>query len=441
MQTSAEAEQAAPPAPPRRRTPVDTSTYERQAERLFGAIEHMSSGMDLYYYTSTAADGMHDLIEQAATFTRNGDGDNALRILDVITEPCMRDWFDLDDSGGHAMFLFEELGMAWAEALLTADLSPDEREDWQGKLEEWQAHAAEYGIDTELEPAIIAARQGWDDAGPVSDDYITRQVFKARLNVLERQGPTEEFLTLAREAGELARYAAMLVRVGRVPEAVETGLNDLTSAADVYTLATTLHEHGEIDAALRVAEHGLTLAEPRNHLAKWLRDTARQQGQEHLALQSAQEAFRSAPSMQNYHGVQELAGEQWEQIRPALLDHIRQSERGMYDERIDIFLHEGLIDDAIKAVKHSYTELDKVLAAAVEQRPDWVIQAGTKRAEWIINKGQSKYYDVAVMRLALVRRAYQHAGRAEDWQRYEAQLRDTHGRKRKLMDMLRQIGK
>jgi uncharacterized Zn finger protein len=145
--------------------------------------------------------------------------------------------------------------------------------------------------------------------------------------------------------------------------------------------------------------------------------------------------------MQNYHGVQELAGEQWEQIRPALLDHIRQSERGMYDERIDIFLHEGLIDDAIKAVKHSYTELDKVLAAAVEQRPDWVIQAGTKRAEWIINKGQSKYYDVAVMRLALVRRAYQHAGRAEDWQRYEAQLRDTHGRKRKLMDMLRQIGK
>jgi uncharacterized Zn finger protein len=54
---------------------------------------------------------------------------------------------------------------------------------------------------------------------------------------------------------------------------------------------------------------------------------------------------------------------------------------------------------------------------------------------------ESKYYDIAVRRLALVRRAYQHAGRAEEWQRYEAQLRDTHGRKRKLMDMLRQIGK
>jgi uncharacterized Zn finger protein len=113
----------------------------------------------------------------------------------------------------------------------------------------------------------------------------------------------------------------------------------------------------------------------------------------------------------------------------------------LYDERVDIFLHEGLIDDAIKAVKHSYTELDKVLAAAVEQRPDWVIQAGTKHAERIIDEGKSKYYDIAVRRLALVRRAYQHAGRAEEWQHYEAQLRDTHGRKRKLMDMLRQIGK
>jgi uncharacterized Zn finger protein len=441
MQTSADAEQAAPPAPPRRRTPVDTSTYERQAERLFGAIEHMSSGMDLYYYTSTAADGMHDLIEQAATFTRNGDGNNALRILDVITEPCVRDWFDLDDSGGHAMFLFEELGMAWAEALLTADLPSDEREDWQGKLEAWQAHAAEYGIDTELEPAIIAARQGWDDAGPVSDDYITQQVVKARLNVLERQGPTEEFLTLAREAGELARYAAMLVRAGRVPEAVETGLNDLTSAADVYTLATTLHEHGKIDPALQVAEHGLSMAETGDRLAGWLRDLAQQQGQHDLALRAAEAAFRSAASMQNYYAVQDLAGEQWEQIRSALLDHLRTQRGVLYDERVDIFLHEDLIDDAIKAVKHSYTELDKVLTAAVEQRPDWVIQAGTKHAERIIDEGKAKYYDIAVRRLALVRRAYQHAGRAEEWRQYEAQLRDTHGRKRKLMDMLQQIGK
>jgi uncharacterized Zn finger protein len=139
-------------------------------------------------------------------------------------------------------------------------------------------------------------------------------------------------------------------------------------------------------------------------------------------------AFRSSPTLQTYHAVQDLAGEQWEQMRLALLDHLRKKRGVLYDERVDIFLHEGLIDDAIKAVKHSYsyTELDKVLTAAVEQRPDWVIQAGTKHAEQIINEGKAKYYDIAVRRLALVRRAYQHAGRGEEWQQYEAQLRDSN---------------
>jgi hypothetical protein len=40
------------------------STYERQAGRLFETIEYMSSGLLL---ASTAADGLHDLIEQAPT--------------------------------------------------------------------------------------------------------------------------------------------------------------------------------------------------------------------------------------------------------------------------------------------------------------------------------------------------------------------------------------
>jgi uncharacterized Zn finger protein len=442
IQTSADATQTAPPAPPRRRTPVDTSTYRQQAEKIVGAVHGMRSRMDIYYYSSTAVTQMYELIAQADTFTENGDGDNALRILEAITEPYVDRWFELDDSSGETGQIFDTFGRAWAEALLTADLSPDEREDWQGKLEAWQADVGRYGIDTELEPAIIAARRGWDDdEGTKPNEYIARQVVKARLNVLERQGRTEEFLSLAREAGELARYAAMLVRAGRVPEAVETGLNDLTSAADVYTLATTLHEHGEIDAALQVAEHGLSMSETDDRLAGWLRGVAQQQGQHDLALRVAEVAFRSAASMKNYYAVQDLAGEQWEQIRSALLDHLRTQRGVLYDERVDIFLHEDLIDDAIKAVKHSYssTELDKVLAAAVEQRPDWVIQAGTKHAERIIDEGKAKYYDIAVRRLALVRRAYQHAGRAEEWRQYEAQLRDTHGRKRKLMDMLRQI--
>lgn len=444
QQTAAQATQATPPAssaPPQRRTAVDTGGYRRQAERIVGAVHGMRSGMDIYGYTSSAVSEMSELIAQAHTFTENGDGHNALRILEAITEPYVNHWFELDDSDGEAGSLFDDLGMAWAEALLTADLSPDEREDWQGRLEYWQTESEQYGIDVGFEPAIVAARQGWDSVQTEPADYITQQVIEARLNVLERQGRAEEFITLARAAGKLVRYATMLVRVGRVAEAVETGLHDLSSAADAHTLASSLHEQGEIDAALRVAEHGLTLAESHAPLAGWLRTVARQQGQHDLALHAAEVGFRSSPTLQTYHAVQELAGAQWEQMRPALLDYLRKKQGGLPDKRVDIFLHEGLIDDAIAVVKsgYSYGLLDRVLAAAVEQRPDWVIEAGTRHAEQLINEGKSKYYDVAVQRLVMVRRAYQYAGRADDWQRYEAELRERHGRKRKLMDMLRQM--
>ncbi|MFP4439612.1 MAG: SWIM zinc finger domain-containing protein [Chloroflexaceae bacterium] len=254
--TSAEA-QAAPAAPDQRRTAVDTRSYRRQAEAIVGAVRGMRSGMEIYNYTSTAVDQRYELIAQAHTFTENGDGDNALRILDAITEPYVNHWFELDGSSGATGDLFTEVGMVWAEALLTADLTREEREDWQGKLEYWQTEVAEYGIESEFEPAIGAARQGWDDPeivavlmGDPTDradqadprDYTAQQITTARLNVLERQERADEFLNLARAANELPRYATMLVRVGRVPEAVETGLTHLTHAAQALTLATTLHD-------------------------------------------------------------------------------------------------------------------------------------------------------------------------------------------------------
>jgi uncharacterized Zn finger protein len=458
-QAPAETAQTTRSTPPQRRTAVDTRNYRRQAEAIVGAVHGMRSSMDVYYYTGAAVSEMNGLITQARTFTENGDGHNALRILEAITEPYVNHWFEMDDSDGEAGNLFEELGEVWAEAILTADLSPEEREDWEGTLEHWQSEVEEYGIDIGFVPAITAARQGWDDPLIVamlqgetskleeedrsSPPFFssTRILTEARLNVLERQGRMEEFLNLARAMNALPRYATMLVRTGRTKEALETGLMLLTSAENMLALATTLHNHGELEAALHAAEHGLTLAGPRDRLAVWLRDMARQHGRPGLALRAAEVACCAAPSLQTYFAVQDLAGEQWGEVRTELLGHLRTKAGGFSDRRLDIFLHEGLIDDAIAIVERGYTYgiLDRVLEAAVEQRPDWVIRMGKRHIEPIINEGKSKYYDEAVRRLALVRRAYRHAGRAGEWQRYEAELRTTHGRKHKFMNLLKQI--
>jgi uncharacterized Zn finger protein len=423
-----------------RRTAVNTRSYQRQAERLFDAINYMRSGMEIYSYTGTAASEMEDLIEQAASFTRNGDGENALPILDAITEPCVRHWFDLDDSDGYAEGVFEDLGMAWAEALLTADLSPDEYEYWQSKLEEWQAEISQYGIDACFEAAIAITRGDRDADLDVADES-NQMIVEARLNVMEQQGRTDEFLSLARASGHMMRYARMLVQTGRIAEAVQTGLHEFATAAEAHTLVTTLHEHGQIDAALRVAEHHLPRSNSSDRLAEWLRDVAQQQGRRDLALRAAEVAFRSAPTLQSYHAVQDLAGEQWAQIRPPLLDYLRNKPSGLSTQYAEIFLHENLIDDAIAVVErgYSYSLLDRVLAAAVEQRPDWVIAMGTKQAEDIIDRGKAQHYYTAVQRLALVRRAYEQTGRSDDWQSYIKHLRETHGRKHKLMDLLRRM--
>src|SRR6266542_5447737 len=73
------------------------------------------------------------------------------------------EWTDLDDSDGDAEGLFDDLSALWAEAILTADLSPAERQTWAERLADWHTEAAEYGIDAAFEAAQAAAVQGWDD--------------------------------------------------------------------------------------------------------------------------------------------------------------------------------------------------------------------------------------------------------------------------------------
>ena len=127
----------------------------------------------------------------------------------------------------------------------------------------------------------------------------------------------------------------------------------------------------------------------------------------------------------------------------ALLEHLRASVSDWsYDVgNVDVFLHEGLIDDAIKVVQSgaSYGLLERVMDAAITHRPDWVIQAATSQAERIMNAGKAERYDRAVNWLKRARDAYRAAGREIDWLEYLRAVRQTHGRKYKLMGLMDQL--
>jgi uncharacterized Zn finger protein len=98
-------------------------------------------------------------------------------------------------------------------------------------------------------------------------------------------------------------------------------------------------------------------------------------------------------------------------LKQDLLQTLRdQPDWGMKEAQVDIFLHEGLIDDAIKTVERD-TYYDsklvyRVMDAAISYRPNWVIDNARRWAEPIMEQGKTDRYDAAVNWLKKVKAAY-----------------------------------
>jgi uncharacterized Zn finger protein len=372
-----------------------------------------------------------------------------------VTDEYGEEWVNLDDSDGYAGELFGRLGMLWAEALLSTELLQEERETWADQLSYWQEEIEAYGIDTALKIAITAAIQGWDNQIPqyvgmtdegeeVWDEEMSIEaeaLASIKLRILERQGRFQEYLSLAKAESQTEAYLTMLVRLDRAQEAFEYGQTHLATAAEALTLARALCEHGERAQSLQIAEQGLTLEGRKAELAVWLRDQAEAMNKHDLARRAAEQAFCSQMSLEHYRSVEKLAGEQWDARKMALLEYARTTHTYEIQGKVDVFLHEGLIDDAIAAVEPyaSHTIIGQVVNAAIKERPEWAIQACKKQAESIMNSGKAQYYDAAATWLAKAHQAYQVLNQNEEWQTYRDELLQLHGRKYKLVPLLKAI--
>jgi uncharacterized Zn finger protein len=439
-------------APRQRRTPVDPNVFRRQVRASLRSLDRLRSS-EAYWHVGAVVDEVRQVLEQAQGFVVEGDGHNALAILEAITEAYVADWVDLDDSDGEAGAFFADLGAVWTEAMLTADLTAEERQSWAKKLARWQNDVDDYGVDEAFEAALAAAEQGWEyppllrvlqgeitDKGAWEEEapVYADELAIARLNVLERQGRSQEYLYLAEAEGQTERYVTMLVRLGRVQEAVAYGLQYLGTAEEALVLAKALREREELQAALQIAEHGLTLEGAKVSLATWMADLALGMGETGRALEAALLAFRSAPELAAYQKVKELAGERWSEIQTELLAHLRQSRSYYPQGPVEIFLHEGLVEDAIRAVEHgaSYTLLEQVVEAAIPSHADWAIRICRQQAEPIMNQSKSQHYHHAARWLEKARAAYRAVGREPEWATYLGELMAQHRRKSSLMPRL-----
>jgi len=442
----------------RRRKQVDPRSIRYQVDAILHSLDHMRRSV-AYWHVNDVVSEMRQLLYQVQGFIEDRDGRNALLFLEAVTDEYVRGWTGLDDSDGYASAFFGELGAAWTAAGLAADdLTSEERDRWAQTLTQWQAEIGAYGIDEAFDAAQAAILQGWDypplqramqgeitDVGAWEDEapWFAGELALARLEALERQGRGEEYLRLAKAEGQFGLYVLMLAHLGRVEEAVDEGLRLLDQPSQFLALADVLRQRHEPAAALRVAKRGLVAEGPKGELAAWLSDLAHVMGDEAVALDAAGAAFREIPSLPAYQRIQGLAGERWPEMREELLGHLRAMSGYIWSEaQVDVFLHEGLLDDAIDAVEKdvSYDLIERVMDAALADRPEWVIRVASRQAERIINAGKSKYYHHAVDWLRRAQMAYQVEGREAEWRAYLAEIRDRHGRKYKLMQMLRTLG-
>jgi uncharacterized Zn finger protein len=433
-----------------RRTTVDPKPIERQVERIINRYVEQ-------WNDEPALDEIREIIQKADQFLEQGDGNNALIILGAIVRAYVQDWMNLDGSSGESGAFFEELEDALTEAILSAELSKSERQQWQKEVKQWQKEVDDYGIDT-FEMSLTALAQGWDypplrkvlqgeitelgawdDEAPNFADNLAR----IRLKILERQEQYQEYLYFAEAEGQIDRYLQMLAKLGRSQEAIDLAEQEMSTAQEAWTLAQTLREQGELEQALRIAIKGLSLGGyDHGRLAVWASELAEGIDPE-IALQARLKAFQLQPSLPNYLKLKELAGDLWTSLQPELLTTLRQNFSSLNAKaKAAIFLEEGLIDDAILVVNQlSSYESDTiypVMDAAVAHHPEWVLENARRRAESIMNAAQAQYYHHAINWLRRVRAAYLQLGQKEEWKRYRTALTQTHFRKHKLIAMLQQ---
>ncbi len=464
-----------------RRSPIDQDAIRQQVRYATQPHRHgRYDDYDEYDYDDEDPGGevveaLQPLLTQVRSFLEGGDARAALDILAALTDEylasCRALADQLEEMYGLSLAevspgeLFGTIGKLWAEALLSADLSIDERADWGERIAGLQNEADDLDVGDAFNIALAAAEQGWDYpplqralAGQIDDpsDWegpapaVGDELIQLRLSMLEHQGRSDEYLNLAKAVGQVLRYALMLAQLGRTAEAIETALQYLDRVGDAFALAKQLREHGDLEGAWRVAEHGLALPplpvaegytsveteRTRADLAEWASELAAGVGQPERALRAAEQAFQLRPSLQGFARAQELAGPAWAPLRAKLLDRLRGTNERR--AKVDIFLHEQLIDDAIQVIESGCddTTLAQVADAAIAARPSWVIAKTTAQAERLMAAGDAQRYDQAVAWLRRARDAFRADGRPIDWQGYLEGARARYKRKHKLIGLL-----
>lgn len=451
-----------PPSTPKkaakkpRRTAIDPQPFRRQVKQIIReGLRYLEDGYD----DDPTSESLQDVIAQAQDFTEQGQPECALTILEAIADTLAQEWDELSEYGLDSDAVTAALNDAFTDAILSDELAEEQKTDLQVMLSEWQ--------DTfgSLEMSQAALQQGWDypPLQRVLQGDITEQgawegeapdyaddLALIRLQILDRQGRDQEYLYLAEAEGQTVQQLDKLVELGEIDAVMNVADEMITTPDEAFAIAQTLREEGWERQALAIAQAGLSI--PTSYqtssfkFATWTGELAESLGEPQIALEARTIAFKAQPSFEDYQRLKILAGDAWSTLQPELIEMLRQGDQWRIGTaKVDIFLHEGLIEDAIRSVRtyenSYYVEVvQRVMEAAVSSKPEWAIEEGKRRAEPIMDQKRNDRYGEAVQWLKLVRLAYLQLGQQKQWATYRMELAQTHARKPKLMSLFNHLG-
>ena len=155
-------------------------------------------------------------------------------------------------------------------------------------------------------------------------------------------------------------------------------------------------------------------------------------------------AFACSYEVQDFQLVQQLAGEEWPTLREDLLESVKQFPA---HQQLEIYLYERMASEAMAVVDGGgdgwgYWDkgpLARVLELTGAEYPDWTVAQAKRQADRIMEEGKAAYYADAVVWLRRVRDVYLAHDRRQEWNECLAAIRTRHGRKYKLMGLLREF--
>ncbi|MDQ3755759.1 MAG: SWIM zinc finger family protein [Acidobacteriota bacterium] len=459
-----------------KRKQVEMAVYRRRVRGIMHSLDHMRMS-EAYWHVGGLVGELNGVRQSAIEFLNAGDAESALQILLTLVKESHDGFEYIDDSNGELGDFLSGVGETLAEVILSLDLNEEEREDLASDLDELHDKLSDYGIEG-LSIAIAAAEHGWgelpreasvgradeededededewddedelaseaDEFGqfgaPWPHDDPEPALTRAKLNVLERQGRTDDYLALCVKEGEHLRYALKLCELDRLPEAVSYGLKHLTAADEALLLAQSLRESDHLDEAIKVGERGLKLAGRKAALGEWLGPVEEAQGRGPQALEAWLAAFLEKPSLAIYQTIKRLAGARWGRLKSEVMATLEK----FYDQQplAEVLLFEREWDAAIKVADQKgayHTVVETVAEALVLHRPEWVIRASIKQAEDLIVQTKSNLYPAAADWLKRAKAAYAKLGQTTEWQKYLQQLKEQYKRRPALQAQLARL--